>query len=173
MLSMESPTLHLLFLLGANYWIVCIYSCTHMFGHIQLLRLHGLFSARPLCPWNSPGENAGVGCYFFLQGIFLTQGLNPGLLCLLHGLADSLPLCHLGNPTKVVCTAQFSKARPGVENLMFPLVGRGWCPDCAFFPTCSRVDFLHMLTSHLQKLAFTTHQSVLRGPVMGWGGILG
>ena len=68
-----------------------------------------------------------MGCYFFLQGIFLTQGLNPSLLCLLHGQADSLPLWHLGSP-KVVCTAQFSKARLGVENLMFPLEGVGVVP---------------------------------------------
>ena len=27
-----------------------------------------------LWPWNSPGKNIGVGCYAFLQGIFLTQG---------------------------------------------------------------------------------------------------
>ena len=26
------------------------------------------------------GKNTGVGSHFFLQGIFLTQGLNPGLL---------------------------------------------------------------------------------------------
>ena len=43
-------------------------------------RLHGLQSARLLCPWNSPGNNTGVGCLSFLQEIFLTQGLNPGLL---------------------------------------------------------------------------------------------
>ena len=28
---------------------------------------------------NSSGKNAGVGCHALLQGIFLTQGLNPGL----------------------------------------------------------------------------------------------
>ena len=28
----------------------------------------------------SPGMNNGVGCHAFLQGIFPTQGLNPGLL---------------------------------------------------------------------------------------------
>ena len=33
-----------------------------------------------LCPWNFPGKNTGVGCHSLLQGIFLTQGLNPGLL---------------------------------------------------------------------------------------------
>ena len=35
---------------------------------------HGLYS-----PWNSPGQNTGVGSLSFLQGIFPTQGLNPGL----------------------------------------------------------------------------------------------
>ena len=35
--------------------------------------------ARLLCPWDSPGKNTGVGCHFLLQGIFPTQGLNPGL----------------------------------------------------------------------------------------------
>ena len=33
-----------------------------------------------VCPWNSPGKNTGVGCHSLLQGIFATQGLNPGLL---------------------------------------------------------------------------------------------
>ena len=30
-------------------------------------------------PWNSPGQNTGVGRLSLLQGIFPTQGLNPGL----------------------------------------------------------------------------------------------
>ena len=40
--------------------------------------------APPLCPWDSPGKNTGVGYHALLQGIFLTQGLNPHLLWLLH-----------------------------------------------------------------------------------------
>ena len=32
-----------------------------------------------LCPWDSPGKHTGVGCHFFLQGIFPTQGSNLGL----------------------------------------------------------------------------------------------
>ena len=36
--------------------------------------------ARLLCPWDSPGKNTGVGSHYHLQGIFLIQGLNPGLL---------------------------------------------------------------------------------------------
>ena len=37
------------------------------------------YPVRLLCPWDSPGRNTGVGCYFLFQGIFLTQGLNPHL----------------------------------------------------------------------------------------------
>ena len=36
---------------------------------------HELYS-----PWNSPGQNTGVGSLSLLQGTFPTQGLNPGLL---------------------------------------------------------------------------------------------
>ena len=35
---------------------------------------HGLYS-----PWNSPGQNSGVGSLSLLLGIFPTQGSNPGL----------------------------------------------------------------------------------------------
>ena len=47
----------------------------------------GPYGLQPL-PGNSPGKNTGVGCHFLLQGIFPTQGLNPGLLHLLHWQAD-------------------------------------------------------------------------------------
>ena len=33
-----------------------------------------------VCPWDSPGKNTGMDCHSLLQGIFPTQGLNPGLL---------------------------------------------------------------------------------------------
>ena len=39
------------------------------------LRPHGLYS-----PWNTTGQNTGMGNLSFLQGIFpITQGWNPGL----------------------------------------------------------------------------------------------
>ena len=37
------------------------------------LQPHGLWPVRLLCPWNFP-NNIGVGCHFFLQEIFPTQG---------------------------------------------------------------------------------------------------
>ena len=46
----------------------------------DFLQPHGLQPARRLCPWNSPGKNTGVGFHSLLQGMFLTQGLNLGLL---------------------------------------------------------------------------------------------
>ena len=45
--------------------------------------VHGVLQARTL-EWE--------GCHFLLQGIFLTQGWNPHLLCFLNWQADSLPL---------------------------------------------------------------------------------
>ena len=38
-------------------------------------------------------QECEVGCHFLLQGIFLTQRLNPRLL---NWWVDSLPLSHLG-----------------------------------------------------------------------------
>ena len=43
------------------------------------LRPRGLQPAWFLCPWDSPDKNTGVGCHALLQGIFPTQGSNPGL----------------------------------------------------------------------------------------------
>ena len=58
------------------------------------LRPHGLYR-----PWDSPGQNTGVGSLSLLQGIFPTQGSNPGLPhCrqILHQLSHkSRPLLHL------------------------------------------------------------------------------
>ena len=34
---------------------------------------------RLLRPWDFPGKSTGVGCRCLLQGIFPTQGSNPGL----------------------------------------------------------------------------------------------
>ena len=40
---------------------------------------HGLRPTRLHCLWDFLGKSTGVGCYFLLQGIFLTQGSNLGL----------------------------------------------------------------------------------------------
>ena len=47
-------------------------------------------------PWNSPGLNTGVDGLFLLQGIFPTQGLNPGLP---HCWWILYQLSHKGKPS--------------------------------------------------------------------------
>ena len=59
------------------------------------LRPHELQPAKLFSPWHSPGKNPGVGCHSLLQGIFLTQGLNPGLL---HCRQILDHLSHQGSP---------------------------------------------------------------------------
>ena len=49
-----------------------------------------------LLSWDFPGKNTVLGIHFLLHGIFLAQGSNPHLLCLLHWQADSLWLGNLG-----------------------------------------------------------------------------
>ena len=46
-------------------------------------------------PWNSPGQNTGVGSRSFLHGIFPTQGSNSGLP---HCRWILYPLSHQGSP---------------------------------------------------------------------------
>ena len=57
--------------------ILLLFSCSVMSNSLQP---HGTQSTRLLCPWNSPGRSTEVGCHALLQGIFLIQGSNPGLL---------------------------------------------------------------------------------------------
>ena len=51
-------------------------------------------------PWNSPGQNTGVGGRSLLQGIFPTQELNPGLL---HCRQVFYCLSHQGSPRILYC----------------------------------------------------------------------
>ena len=114
--------------------------------------------ARLLCPWNSPGQNTGVGTRSFLQGIFPTQGLNPGLP---HCRQILNHLRHQGRPErgsggrewvvdgKQTLTKVWGKARMGSvwggvwlgQSASWVLVGWGmlwalWVPG--------RVDCIHL-----------------------------
>ena len=65
------------------------------------MRPHGLDPTRLLCSWNSPDKNTGMGYHALLQGIFLSQGLNPGLLhCRLFTIWENP-----GSPTKLPLTS--------------------------------------------------------------------
>ena len=74
---------------------LCVSVCVSVCVHAHPMDYSPI---RLLCPWDSPGKNTGVGCQALLQGIFLTQRSNPGLLCLLHWQAGYLPLVPPGKP---------------------------------------------------------------------------
>ena len=52
------------------------------------LQSPGLWPTRLLRPWDFPGKNTAASCHSLLQGVILTQGLNPGLP---HWQVDSWP----------------------------------------------------------------------------------
>ena len=58
------------------------------------LRPHGACT-KLLRPWDFQGKSTRVGCHFLLQGIFPTQGLNPGLS---HCRQTLYHLSHQGSP---------------------------------------------------------------------------
>ena len=61
-------------------------------------------------PWNSPGQNTGVGSHSLLQGIFPTQGLNPGPP---HCRQILYQLSHKGSPRILEWVARpFSSRSP-------------------------------------------------------------
>ena len=72
----------------------------------KLLSRAQLCDSVPLySPWNSPGQNARVGSLSILQGIFPTQGSNPGLS---HCRRILNQLSYQGSPSQKKETPIFS-----------------------------------------------------------------
>ena len=84
------------FLAHRKYSVLVLNTCmlSH-FSHILLFVTYGLYPSRLLGPRDSPSKNTGVGCHFLLQGIFQTQGSNPGLP---HCRQMLYHLSHQGSP---------------------------------------------------------------------------
>ena len=74
--------------------------------------------------WNSPGQNTRMGSLSLLQGIFPTQGLNPGFL---HCRLILFQLSHQGSPRILEWVAYpFSRgsSQPGNWTGVSGIVGR-------------------------------------------------
>jgi len=56
-------------LIGWRKWKWKLLSCVQLFATPWTI----------YSPWNPPGQNTGVGSFSLLQGIFPTQGSNPGV----------------------------------------------------------------------------------------------
>ena len=68
------------------------------FSHARLFAVLWTIAHQAPLSMDSPGKNTGVGCHAVLHGIFLTQGSNPRLFCLLPWEAGSLSLEPPGKP---------------------------------------------------------------------------
>ena len=75
-------------------------------------------------PWNSPGQNTGLGSLFFLQGIFPTQGLNPGHP---HCRRILYQLSHQGSP-RILEAQEYPRIVGSLSLLqrIFPTQGLNW-----------------------------------------------
>ena len=154
----------------------------------SFLQPHGLKPARLLCPWDFPGQNTGVGSHSSpLQGIFLTQGLNPHFLLgrqiLYHwatrealfvqkgentGLAKKFRFFHnivqknpnelFCNPVEICTTQQFSEV---TELKSWRENHWPWVPSCPF------ISLLHTkpCLSALYRLFSLHHIGTLTTPI--------
>ena len=52
----------------------------NLLSYVRLFATLWTVARQALLSIDSPGKNTGVGCHCLLQGIFLTQGVNPSLL---------------------------------------------------------------------------------------------
>ena len=108
---------------------------------------HGLCS-----PWNSPGQNTGVGSCFLLQGIFQTQGLNSGLP---HCRWILYQLSHQGSPRILEWVAypfSIGSSRPRNWTRVSCIAGRFftcWAPGEAQW--CWKISLCALVPNLLQE----------------------
>ena len=98
-------------------------------------KCHGWRNLVNWSPWGNPGKNTGMGSHSLLQGLFLTQGSNQGLLhCrqILHcGPPGKPQLGKVGYKTEVYSGEAYgkvSRVRAGLEFLI-----------CDFILACGQV----------------------------------
>ena len=80
---------------GNNYGMV---SEVKSLSHVRLFVTPWTVAHQAPLSWDFPGKSNGVGCHFLLQGVFLTQGSNLGLL---HCRQRLFCLSHEGSPGMV------------------------------------------------------------------------
>ena len=100
------------------------------------LRPHGLQSPR-----NSPGQNIELGSLSLLQGIFPTQGSNPGLLHCRHILYQ---LRQKGSPHGATKCCNFILLHVAVQFSQHHLFKRLPLPHCIVLPSLSKRRYPQM-----------------------------
>ena len=122
------------------------------------LWLHGLYN-----PWSFPGQNTGVGSLSLLQGIFPTQGSNPGLP---HCRQIIYQLSHKGSPRILEWVTYASSSgcsQLGNQTGVSCIAGRfftSWTIREAHFQQWL-YQFTFPITVHSVVLSLNTHQHLL------------
>ena len=98
-------------------------------------------------PWNSPGQNTGVGSLSLLQGIFPTQGSNQGLLhCRRSPYAESKLYCYpISSSFRDRFVAWYTVSCLLQHHVLFPLLA---VFEGRLYPHSG----LHQFISHLASL---------------------
>ena len=108
------------------------------------------------CPWNSPGKNNGVGCHSLLQGIFLTQGSNLGLL---HCRQILYHLSHQGSPELVGFSNWLRRRQWHPTPVLLPGKSHGWRSLVGYsLWVCKESDMTEPLTLSLPFVTNFTSQ---------------
>ena len=119
---------------------------------------------------NSPYKNTGVGCHVFLQGIFPTQGWNPGLP---HWRQILYHLSHQGSPCWSLACKVLSMTSLAWEmseivqwlarSLVLPFLGTGMrvdffqsCGHCWVFQICWHIECNTLIASPFRVLNSST-----------------
>ena len=118
---------------------------------------HGLYS-----PWNSPGQNTGVGSLSpLLQRIFPTQGLNPGLW---HCRWTLYQLSHQGSPRILEWVAY-----PFSSGSSWP---RNWtrvsCIAGRFFTSWATREAQSLSCTQLFVTPWTIVHGILQARILEW-----
>ena len=127
---------------------------------------HGLRLTRLLCPWNSPGNNVGVGSHSLLQGILATQRSNLGLphckQILYHLSHQGSPWCitlpHLFKNVFQYQMAKFNSEKP--QLLLHQLDNMHWISTCWLV---RKWIFIHMLSLTQYSPPETGKQGQVKG----------
>ena len=76
------------FALYSQWACIDICVCAQSLSHVWLCATPWSVGLQAPLSKGFPRQNTGVGCHFLFQRVFLTQGLNPRLLHLLHCQED-------------------------------------------------------------------------------------
>ena len=136
---------------------MCMLCC---FIRVRLLVTPWTVANQAPLSMDSPGKNTGVGCHSPLQGIFLTQGLNPHLLRLLH----CGKLITLYGASQVALVVKNLPAKAGDMRDMGLITGSGRSPGGGHgnplqYSWQATIQVHRVTKSQTQLKRFSTHAS--------------